>query len=605
MLRPRLSGSGSTEADPKAGDGSSIIRRVAWPGDSTKSYRPHKVLTMSGRPRLPLRAIDLFCGAGGLSEGFRATGYEIPFALDHDEDSCATYRLNHPTTHVECASITDFTPGQIAKMTGGRVHVVLGGPSCQSFSTAGRRTRWVAEGDARNDLWEHMFEVVALLKPCAFVMENVPGMVYFRSGEFGDAILKRFASIGYTVNKEILLAADWGVPQRRRRLFIVGVLSDQPFVFPEPTHMGGWRRDTLHLWEERRKQLGLREHLTVWDAIGDLPDLGGSVGPKKTYRLPADRAVSIARVLRRGSRTLRDHEIQPVASDTLELIRQVPPGGTWRDIPPHLLPDRYRGMRRTDSTNLLGRLDAALPAYTITTQFNNVTTGCFTHPYEDRSLSVREGARLQTFPDTYHFVGSLTSRCRQIGNAVPPLLASVLAHAIAVQIAGPRAVDVHPAPTPPARGPAQQAPPPMDDLTRARMRRQARQDTAAERAVQTAVAARGISFAVGTRPDPAFRRTGDLVIEEQKIVVMVNGCFWHGCPKHSRPTKSHTKWWSDKIKRNQERDVETVQHWQDLGWEVIVFWEHEDPEDVARHVEEVLAARNAASSSTTRHRQPR
>jgi DNA mismatch endonuclease, patch repair protein len=132
------------------------------------------------------------------------------------------------------------------------------------------------------------------------------------------------------------------------------------------------------------------------------------------------------------------------------------------------------------------------------------------------------------------------------------------------------------------------------------MRRQARQDTAAERAVQAAVSARGITYTVGARPDPAFRRTGDLVIEEAKVVVMVNGCFWHGCPKHSRATKSHTKWWADKIKRNQQRDAETIQHWQDLGWEVIVFWEHEDPEDVARHIEEVVIARRKTSSPASR-----
>jgi DNA (cytosine-5)-methyltransferase 1 len=120
---------------------------------------------MSSSPALPLRAIDLYCGAGGLSEGFRAAGYKMVFALDKDEDSCATYRLNHPDTRVECASITAFTPAEIAERAGGQVDVVLGGPSCQSFSTAGRRTSWVADGDDRNHLWEHMLDVVAYLKP--------------------------------------------------------------------------------------------------------------------------------------------------------------------------------------------------------------------------------------------------------------------------------------------------------------------------------------------------------------------------------------------------------------------------------------------------------
>ena len=286
-------------------------------------------------------------------------------------------------------------------MAGGRVDVVLGGPSCQSFSTHGRRTKWVGEGDERNDLWEHMFNVVRHLKPKAFLLENVPGMVYFKHGSFGDKILKRFADEGYTVRKEILLAADWGVPQRRRRLFIVGILGDTPFEFPEATHLGGWRRDSLGDVGEEASERGLLEHLTVWDAIGDLPMFGDQPGtaeevrPERRQPRPPSRAR-----LRKGSRALRDHEVPLMSIDTRDLIRHVPAGGTWRDIPPHLLPDRYRGMRRTDSTNLLGRLDASLPAYTITTQFNNVTTGCFTHPVEDRALSVREGARVQTFPDT-------------------------------------------------------------------------------------------------------------------------------------------------------------------------------------------------------------
>lgn len=566
-------------------------------GCSTRVRQCPTVQVVPRDSRSPLRAIDLFSGAGGLSQGFRAIGYEIPFALDFDEDSCATYKANHPSTHVECAPITAFTPAEIAKLAGGPIDVVLGGPSCQSFSTAGRRTGWVADGDERNDLWEHMLGVVDHLKPAAFLMENVPGMVYFREGKFGAEILKRFTKLGYAVRKEILLAADWGVPQRRRRLFIVGLRDAEPFRFPQPTHLGGWRRDTLELWEDRRKREGLLQHVTLWDAIGDLPSLQVTQGPITTYALPAAQASSLARQLRHGSRKLRDHEFPAVAPDTLSLISHVPIGGTWRDIPPHLLPDRYRGMRRTDSTNLLGRLDPNLPAYTITTQFDNVTTGCFTHPYENRPLSVREGARLQTFPDTYKFVGSLRSRYKQIGNAVPPLLASVLAYELVLQAFGEETARSYPKPKPPTRGGTSNAPPPTDDVTRARMRRQGRQDTAAERVVQVALRARGIDFEVGGRPEPDLRRTGDLVIDDIKVVVMVNGCFWHGCPKHSRPTKSHTKWWADKIARNKERDEETVRLWEKAGWKVAIFWEHEDPADVARHLEEVIAERRGLGSS--------
>lgn len=547
---------------------------------------------MLDRPALPLRAIDLFCGAGGLSEGFREAGYQIGFALDKDKDSCETYKKNHPETHVECASIIDFSPEKIEEMAGGRVDVVLGGPSCQSFSTHGRRTRWVGEGDERNDLWEHMFKVVRHLKPKAFLLENVPGMVYFKQGSFGDKILERFADEGYAVHKQILLAADWGVPQRRRRLFIVGILGDTPFEFPKPTHMGGWRRDSLELWEKKRLELGLLEHLTVWDAIGDLPMLGDQQGPLLTYALNSDEVPqsSIARRLRKGSRALRDHEVPFMVSDTRELIRHVPSGGTWRDIPPHLLPDRYRGMRRTDSTNLLGRLDASLPAYTITTQFNNVTTGCFTHPIEDRALSVREGARIQTFADTYEFVGSLSSRCRQIGNAVPPMLAHVLAHTIAGQIGGDPAAAAHPAPVPPKRSKWRNHPSAEDGAAVARRRRDPHQDTLATRLLQGELTKQQIEFEVSGEEHGA-PRDGDILLSAAHIVAMVNSCFLNGCEEHSKDTKSRTKWWATKIAENRQRDQLTQSFWEAKGWDVAIFWEHENPEDIVRHIRELLAAK--------------
>jgi len=541
----------------------------------------------------------LFCGAGGLTEGFRNAGYDVSFALDWDEDSCETYRKNHPGAHVENASITNFSPEQIKKLAGGRVDVVLGGPSCQSFSTAGRRTAWVGEGDSRNDLWEHMFKVVSHLKPKAFILENVPGMVYFKSGSFGDKILKRFTDEGYTVRKEILLAADWGVPQRRRRLFIVGILGDTPFEFPEPTHLGGWRRDSLELWEKRRQERGLREHLTIWDAIGDLPRLDGSQPSTKKYSLPATEATSIARVLRKGSRTPRDHEVPAMSAETRQLIGHVPVGGTWRDIPPHLLPDRYRGMRRTDSTNLFGRLDPNLPAYTITTQFSNVTTGCFTHPVEDRALSVREGARVQTFPDTYEFVGSLQSRCRQIGNAVPPLLAQVLAHSIASQIGGMKAAKAHPAPEPLERGAWSNHPgATQDEVAQARKRRGARQDTLASRLVHAELTKSGVAF-VGSVEDHGAPRDGDILIEDMRIVVMVNSCFWNGCEDHAKKTKSRMTWWASNIAANQERDLQTRVFWERQGWDVAIFWEHEHPEDVARHVVELVETKTHALEIAT------
>jgi DNA (cytosine-5)-methyltransferase 1 len=289
--------------------------------------------------------------------------------------------------------------------------------------------------------------------------------------------------------------------------------------------------------------------------------------------------------LRNRSRVLRDHEVTPISARHAELVEWVPRGGTWRDIPPHLLPERFRGIRRTDSTNLYGRLDPNLPAYTISTQFNNPSAGCYTHPYETRTLSVREGARLQTFPDSYQFAGSLESRCRQIGNAVPPLLASVLANAVADQLqpigrrpAWRKKVDpIRPTYAQPS------------DKTRARMRLQRRADTGPEVAVRSLLHRRGLRFRKQVQL-LGDRRTVDIVFPSQGLAVSILGCFWHGCPEHARPTKSNTVWWAEKIANNRKRDTQTKKDLEREGWRALDFWEHESPEAIADLIEKALEA---------------
>ncbi len=537
----------------------------------------------------PLRAIDLFCGAGGLSEGLHAAGIDIAYALDKDEDSIETYRHNHPGVTAECASIEDRTPEAIAELAGGRIDIIVGGPSCQTFSTAGRKNGWVRKGDPRNDLWKKMLALVDRLKPQAFLLENVPGMAYWKQGEFGAEVLDEFRKLGYAVSKDILLAADYGVPQRRRRFFIVGILGDQSFSFPAQTHMGGWRRDYLELWEKRREEAGLLSHIRAWEAIGDLPT---PVVDGRVSAVPdPGRLTPFSRRMRGRRRTgvITGHAALPVPTEHLELIRHVPQGGTWRDIPPHLLPDRYRGMRRTDSTNLFARLSPNLPAYTVTTQFNNVTAGCFTHPYHDRSLTIREAARLQTFRDTYVFSGTMTSVCRQIGNAVPPLLAHVLISGIARAVVGAEIADeIHPAPAPIKPAATLPAPPPSDKQTQARMRKQARRDTKPELLIRKALTRRGLRYRVEYAPVPGVRSKADIVFPTLKVCVYCMGCFWHGCPEHSRPTKSNTKWWADKITANRQRDESNRRALEEAGWHVLQVWEHEAPDQAADRIASVV-----------------
>ncbi|PLS75752.1 MAG: hypothetical protein CYG61_05455 [Actinobacteria bacterium] len=533
---------------------------------------------------LGLQAIDLFSGAGGLTQGFRAAGFDVTLALDNDPESCETYLLNHPDVDVACAPATALRAREILRRAGGHVDVVIGGPSCQGFSTAGRKFRparggFVRVGDDRNKLWEQMFKVVRTVQPRAFLMENVPGLQSFRSGQFGERVLREFTRLGYTMHTQVLLAADYGVPQLRRRVFIVG-LRDAEFQFPEGEHLGGWRRDTLDLWEARRQELGRLPHVTCWEALSDLPRLDDGGVPIRGY--PAEATSPYALMLRADSDKLRDHLRPPIGEKHLQLVRHVPPGGTWRDIPPHLLPDRFRGMRRTDSTNLIGRLDPNRPAYTITTQFHNVTTGCNTHPFEDRALSLREAARLQSFPDSYRFVGSFRSKARQVGNAVPPLLAEALALSLAETILERpmKRRTVIPTASMPAAAPT--------DLTRRRMQRQKRVDTAPEVTLRKALHARGLRYRVDVAPLAGLRRKADVVFRPVRVAVFVDGCFWHGCPDHAKPTKSNTKWWADKIAKNKRRDAETTLALEAAGWTVVRVWEHEDPDTAASRVENVV-----------------
>ena len=379
-----------------------------------------------------LHAIDLFCGAGGLSQGFRQGGFDIRLGVDADEDACATYRLNQPGAKALVADLRELSAADLLAEAGlNEVEVVLGGPSCQGFSTHGRRNGWVRPDDSRNFLYREYARIVEELQPLYFVMENVPGLLYYDNGRFWERIRRRFARAGYRINHELLLAADYGIPQLRRRLLIVGTRLPGAFAFPQRTHVGALRRDHRELWEKRRlaQWPHLAPHVGVWEAISDLPELGaGGGGDCARYGGLAETEFQLR--ARRGSHWLYDHQAARISEGHRLQIEQVPEGGTWRDIPLRLLPQRFARIRRTDSTTLFGRLERAYPAYTITTQFNNVTTGCYTHPLQHRALSAREGARIQTFPDRYRFLGSLDSKCRQIGNAVPPLLAEVVAHAV-------------------------------------------------------------------------------------------------------------------------------------------------------------------------------
>ena len=342
-----------------------------------------------------LRVIDLFSGAGGLSEGFRQAGYRVGAGLDNDEEACSTHALNHPEAQVLCTDVREVSGVDLLAEAGfAEVDVMIGGPSCQGFSTQGRRGSWASEDDPRNMLYREYARLVGDLQPEWFVMENVPGLLWYKRGEFGRRIFAEFGRQGYEVQHKILLAADYGVPQLRRRLLIVGNRVGKTFHWPKQTHMGAVRRDAIELWERRRREhhAHLSPHRTLWEAISDLPRISAGGGLDEV-RYPDVERTEYQELVRGGSPRLYDHQSPPLPRVHLDLIRHVREGQTWREIPQELLPARFARIRRTDGTNLFARPDRNRPSYTIITQFGNVTTGAYTHPTQDRALSAREGAR--------------------------------------------------------------------------------------------------------------------------------------------------------------------------------------------------------------------
>jgi DNA (cytosine-5)-methyltransferase 1 len=373
---------------------------------------------MDCHSRKPI-VIDLFCGAGGLSEGLAQAGFEPRVAVDFDANALKTYKANHPETEVIHGDIATVTGAQLRKLAGTNdIDLIAGGPSCQGFSTHGKRI----QDDPRNFLFKHFVRIVDEVKPKMFLMENVRGMLTYSKGYFRKQIEDAFAEIGYRCAFTMVCAADFGVPQLRHRVLFIGTRLDQVRLsFPKPTHGQGL--------------LGLKPYLTVADAIGDLPKI------KKDYKNEAREYASAPKnpyqsYLRSGAgKKLTMHISAPLSDQAQRLANFIGQGEGLRAVPVKSLPDRFRKMRtistgalRRDCTTLYYRLDPKRPSYTITCYFRNIASGPFLHPFEDRSLSYREAARLMSFPDRYKFEG--TNFTRQIGNAVPVLMAKAIGQEI-------------------------------------------------------------------------------------------------------------------------------------------------------------------------------
>lgn len=334
------------------------------------------------------KIIDLFCGAGGLSLGFEKAGFEIEFAIDMWDDAIDTYNQNHINKVARCQDIHELT-NEYLKSLKGKITGVIGGPPCQGYSTVGTRD----VNDPRNHLYLEYCRVVENVEPEFFVIENVRGLLTLGKGAFKDDIITRFSNLGYNVTYRLVNASDYGVPQNRYRVFFVGV-KNKDFVFPEKFDY----------------------KVSSSEAISDLPSL-------ENFDLFSDYYISdpqnsYQKMMRENSIGLFNHEPTKHSEQTKKIIGMIPDGGKISD-----LPEEYWNIRKYNKA--FQRMDSQLPSNTIDTGHRN-----YFHYAENRVPSVRESARIQSFPDDFIFTGSKTSQYKQVGNAVPPLLAKVIAEAI-------------------------------------------------------------------------------------------------------------------------------------------------------------------------------
>lgn len=353
-----------------------------------------------------LNVIDIFCGAGGLSYGFyKNHNFNIICANDIEKDMTETYKSNHKDIPVYNMDIKNFNLTLLKKelkISSNDVDVIIGGPPCQAYSTVGKRIL----DDPRGKLFQEFYRLVKECSPKLFLFENVKGLLSMNKGSLFQEIINLFKDIGYQIEYKVLNACNFGVPQSRERVFIVGTLNLKKFIFPSPTH-------SEYGCEKTKK------YITLKDAVSDLPKLGNNE-QKNQY---IDDIKHYYQGMLRDTDILTEH-ISPKNNDNLiELMNALPDGGTPLDIDKRLRP-------KSGFKNTYCRLWWEKPCTTITRNFSTPSSSRCVHPKQPRPLTPREALRIQSFPDSYILKGSASSKKVQIGNAVPPLLSKHLAEAV-------------------------------------------------------------------------------------------------------------------------------------------------------------------------------
>lgn len=358
-----------------------------------------------------IKALDLFAGAGGFSYGMEQAGIDVVAAIEFDKKIAKTYRKNHKSTILindDIRNISVFKNNSlksIEELVGfTEFDIIFGGPPCQGFSMAGKRIRKKSDffEDERNLLFLEFLRMVRDIKPKLFIIENVPGILNFENGRVRDEIHEKFSELGYNVSSKVLSAESFGVPQRRKRAIFIGnrIGLESSNLFPEETHKKG-------------------SEITVWQAISDLPSLQSGEGHELTEYISAPNNEYQMKMRSSSDGKFYNHIASIHQKKTLEILRLIKPGQTLRD-----LPKKYH--TKSVHSGAYGRMVKDEPSYTLTTRINTPSVGRITHPIDDRTITPREAARIQSFPDHYHFIGDITTIGMQIGNSVPPILAEKL-----------------------------------------------------------------------------------------------------------------------------------------------------------------------------------
>ena len=343
------------------------------------------------------KVIDLFAGVGGLSYGFMQAVFDVVLANEIDETIAMSYSKNHPQTKMINKDITKLDIEEIFKEYKDKIDVIVGGPPCQGFSQKGKRK---TIHDERNFLFRYYFKVVDYIKPKYFLIENVPNILTAENGLFKNEIINLFESIGYSVNCDVLKASDYGVPQDRRRAIIIGRKGKNKPELPKATN----------------------DSVTIYDAIGDLEFLDSGEGQEEQKYLMSPKT-KYQKVMRKNSIILHNHVATKHSKEAIKKLKMIPPGKGKEVLPKSML-------TKSIYSGTWSRMLYDGQSVTITTRFDTPSSGRFTHPILNRCITVREAARIQSFPDDFIFYGSKNSQMKQVGNAVPPKLGKAIAESI-------------------------------------------------------------------------------------------------------------------------------------------------------------------------------